>query len=64
MAIPLILWIRFKPTRSNDRRDPGSPRISPMMSPRWIADPSVFELCDVVCGSLKAEFAGRSAIFK
>ena len=29
-----------------------------------IADPSVFELCDVVCGSLKAEFAGRSAIFK
>ena len=29
-----------------------------------IADPSVFELCDVVCGSLKAEFAGRSAMFK
>ncbi len=28
-----------------------------------IADPSVFELCDVVCGSLKAEFAGRSALF-
>ena len=29
-----------------------------------IADPSVFELCDVVCGSLKAEFAGRNAMFK
>jgi ArsR family transcriptional regulator len=29
-----------------------------------IADPSVFELCDVVCSSLKAEFAGRSAMFK
>lgn len=29
-----------------------------------IADQSVFELCDVVCGSLKAEFAGRSAIFR
>ena len=29
-----------------------------------IADQSVFELCDVVCGSLKAEFAGRSAMFK
>ena len=28
-----------------------------------IADPSVFELCDVVCGSLKAEFEGRRAIF-
>ena len=29
-----------------------------------IADQTVFELCDVVCGSLRAEFAGRSAMFK
>ncbi len=28
-----------------------------------ITDPSVFELCSVVCGSLKAEFAERSAMF-
>jgi ArsR family transcriptional regulator len=29
-----------------------------------IADKSVFTLCDVVCGSLKEEFDGRSAIFE
>ena len=29
-----------------------------------IADQTVFDLCDVVCGSLRAEFAGRSAMFK
>lgn len=29
-----------------------------------ISDPSIFELCDIVCGSLKAEFAGRSALFE
>ena len=29
-----------------------------------IADETVFELCDVVCGSLKQEFADRSAIFE
>ena len=28
-----------------------------------ITDPSVFELCSVVCGSLKEEFAERSAMF-
>jgi DNA-binding transcriptional ArsR family regulator len=28
-----------------------------------IADPSVFELCDVVCGSLREKFEQRSAIF-
>lgn len=28
-----------------------------------IADQSVFELCDVVCGSLKNKFAAKSAIF-
>lgn len=28
-----------------------------------IADESVFELCDVVCGSLKEKFAERSAMF-
>ena len=28
-----------------------------------IADETVFELCDVVCGSLKAKFADRSAMF-
>lgn len=28
-----------------------------------IADRSVFELCDVVCGSLKEELAERSAMF-
>lgn len=28
-----------------------------------IADPSVFELCDVVCGRLKMELTGKSAIF-
>jgi DNA-binding transcriptional ArsR family regulator len=29
-----------------------------------IADPSVFELCDVVCSRLKAEIAARHSIFK
>jgi DNA-binding transcriptional ArsR family regulator len=29
-----------------------------------IADPSVFELCDLVCGSLKAEFEERTAMFR
>ncbi|MBX3293538.1 MAG: winged helix-turn-helix transcriptional regulator [Acidobacteria bacterium] len=29
----------------------------------FIADESVFELCDVVCGSLKERFAERSAMF-
>lgn len=29
-----------------------------------IADESVFELCDVVCASLKARLASQSAIFK
>ena len=28
-----------------------------------IADESVFELCNVVCGSLKEKFAERSAVF-
>lgn len=28
-----------------------------------IADQTVFELCDVVCGSLKEEFTERSAMF-
>lgn len=28
-----------------------------------IADQSVFELCDVVCGSLKERFEERSAVF-
>lgn len=28
-----------------------------------IADESVFELCDVVCGSLKKKFAERTAMF-
>ena len=28
-----------------------------------IADQTVFELCDVVCGSLKAKFSDRSAMF-
>lgn len=28
-----------------------------------IADESVFELCDVVCGSLKEKFAEQSAMF-
>lgn len=28
-----------------------------------IADDTVFELCDVVCGSLKAKFSDRSAMF-
>lgn len=28
-----------------------------------IADPSIFELCEVVCGSLKERFSGQSAIF-
>ena len=28
-----------------------------------IADQSVFELCEVVCGSLKVKFSERSAIF-
>ena len=28
-----------------------------------IADQSVFELCEVVCGSLKVKFTERSAIF-
>ena len=28
-----------------------------------IADETVFELCDVVCGSLKAKFSDRSAMF-
>ncbi len=28
-----------------------------------IADESVFELCDVVCGSLKEKFEERSAVF-
>ena len=28
-----------------------------------IADQTVFELCDVVCGSLKAKFSARHAIF-
>ena len=28
-----------------------------------IADQTVFELCDVVCGSLKAKFSDRSALF-
>jgi DNA-binding transcriptional ArsR family regulator len=29
-----------------------------------IADESVFELCDLVCGSLKKKFAERSAMFE
>ena len=29
-----------------------------------IADPSVFELCRVVCGSLKQTFAERKSIFR
>jgi ArsR family transcriptional regulator len=28
-----------------------------------IADPSIFDLCDLVCGSLKAKFIERSEIF-
>jgi ArsR family transcriptional regulator len=28
-----------------------------------IADESIFELCDVVCGSLKEKYSERSAIF-
>lgn len=28
-----------------------------------IADESIFELCDVVCGSLKERFSERSAVF-
>lgn len=28
-----------------------------------IADPSIFELCELVCGSLKERFSGQSAIF-
>jgi len=28
-----------------------------------IADDSVFELCDVVCGSLREKFEGQSAVF-
>lgn len=28
-----------------------------------IADETVFELCDVVCGSLKEKFTGQSAMF-
>lgn len=28
-----------------------------------IADDSIFELCDVVCGSLKERFSERSAVF-
>jgi DNA-binding transcriptional ArsR family regulator len=28
-----------------------------------IADQSIFELCDVVCGSLKVKFSEQSAIF-
>lgn len=28
-----------------------------------VADETVFALCDVVCGSLKEEFSGRSAMF-
>lgn len=28
-----------------------------------IEDPSVFELCDVVCGSLRAGFADKHAVF-
>ncbi len=28
-----------------------------------IADKTVFELCDLVCGSLKAKFSARNAIF-
>ena len=28
-----------------------------------IADESIFELCDVVCGSLKERFSEKSAIF-
>lgn len=30
----------------------------------WIADESVFELCDLVCSSLKKRFAERTAMFK
>ena len=30
----------------------------------YVADPSVFELCDVVCGSLYEKFKGQSSIVK